>query len=363
MTVIARGLCRLTALTVLSMPSFFSTTFVASATSNESCNSETKIKIPTLSLSNGVEMPQYAAGTAYRTGWVFRPDFAYRAINRALDAGITHIDTALVYRSQKPIGAVLGARFASYDGPTRGDIFVTTKVFHPQFPGVLFTGDALHLDTITPEEVTREVTRHVERCLHELDTGYIDLLLLHWPGQFSGQTVEDNRARRIAAWNVLEKALESGFVRSIGVSNFSPAHLDQLMEDGAVVRPMVNQIETSVFMRHEGIIRYCQEHGIVVMAYSPLGAPEHGKAGKNDMLEDGELVRMGHKYGVNTGIIAMRYLVQRGIALTALSTSADRLNSNLDVFTFALDDDDMAVLEGLNKNKSMLGLVSPYDIN
>jgi len=311
-------------------------------------------------------MPQYAAGTAYRTGWLFRPDFAYRSINRALDAGIRHIDTALVYRSQKPIGAVLGTRFASYDGLSREDVFVTTKVFHPQFPGVLFDGDALHLDTITPEEVTKEVTRHVERCLHELNTGYIDLILLHWPGDFSDstmQTVDDNRARRIAAWNVLEQALERKLVRSIGVSNFSPAHLEQLMEDGAVVRPMVNQIETSVFMRHEGIIRYCQEHEIVVMAYSPLGAPEHGKAGRNEMLEDGELVRMGEKYGVNTGLIAMRYVVQRGIALTALSTSVDRLKSNLGVFSFSLDEEDMAVLEGLNKNKSMLGLVSPYDIN
>lgn len=306
-------------------------------------------------------MPQYAAGTAYRSGWQFRPDFAYQAIPRTLDAGIRHIDTALVYRSQKQIGFSLGNAFAS-SHVQREDIFLTTKVFHPQFPGVLFPGDALQLDKITPEEVTVEVGRHVERCLHELNTGYLDLLLLHWPGDFDPSVDPTiGRARRLAAWKVLEETLENKWTRAIGVSNFSAVHLEQLVEDGATVRPMVNQIETSVFMRHEEIILYCEDHGIVVMAYSPLGSPDGG--GKNEMLEDGELVRMADTYGMNTGHIALRYLVQRGFALTALSTSAHRLKSNLDVFSFSLSEEDMAVLDGLNKNKSMLGLVSPNDIS
>jgi len=306
-------------------------------------------------------MPQYASGTAYRSGWLFRPDLAYQAIQHTLDAGIRHIDTALVYRSQKPIGSVLGTAFTS-GSYQRDDIFVTTKVFHPQFPGVLFEGDALHLNTITPEEVTVEVNRNIERCLNELNTGYLDLLLLHWPGDFD-ESVDPTiaRARRLAAWNVFEAALANKWTRAIGVSNFSVKHLEQLVEDGATVRPMVNQIETSVFMRHEEIIRYCEEQGIVVMAYSPLGAP--GVGGKNEMLEDGELMRMADKYEMNAGQIAMRYLVQRGFALTALSTSAHRLVSNLDIFSFSLSEEEMTVLDGLNKKKSMLGLVSPNDIS
>lgn len=315
-------------------------------------------------------MPQFAAGTCYRKGWTIRPELAYEAVTHSLDAGINHYDTALVYRSQKPIGTTLGNAYAN-GSVTRDDLFLTTKVFHGFMEGVVMKGDTLPLSDITPDEVTVKLMEHVERCLHELNVGYVDMLLLHWPADFNKEEddennsesdeekVAKNRARRIAAWKVLESALSYGYTRAIGVSNFSEIHLEQLMEDGASIRPMVNQIETSVFIRHEKIIEYCEEHGIVVQAYSPLGAPVH-EDGTNQMLEHAELIRMGEKYGMNTGQIAMRYLVQRGFALTALSTSKNRLKSNLDIFKFVLDAEDMKILDDLNTKQTLLGVQSPY---
>jgi len=303
-------------------------------------------------------MPQFAAGTCYRTNWNFRPEFAYPAVNHALDAGITHFDTALVYRSQKPLGFVLGTAFAS-SSIRRDNVFITTKVFHPQVPGVVFEDDALAIDTKTPHDITKDVTKHVQRCLHELNVGFVDLLLLHWPADFKNESnTSTSRARRIAAWKVLESTLENGWARAIGVSNFSEEHLEQLRDDGASIVPMVNQIETSVFVRHENIIQYCTENGIVVQAYSPLGSNKD-----NEMLEHPELIRMAEQYGMNTGQIAMRYIVQRNFALVALSTSPQRLKSNLDIFNFVLRDEDMKILDDLNQNKSMLGLISPYELN
>lgn len=309
-------------------------------------------------------MPQFAAGTCFRVGATFLPERAYRSVTLALESGIRHIDTALVYRSHRQINSVLSTFFANGQ-LARDDVFVTSKVLHGpmNIPSFNEYDSTLDMDSMTVEQIAFAILRHVERTLDELGVGYVDLLLLHWPTQWNTKgdsTV--NREKRLAAWKILEQTLHRGWARAIGVSNFSEIHLRQLEEDGATVRPMVNQIETSVYVQYDDIIKYCRENNIVVQAFSPLGAPESG-SDVNALLADPVLNDLAMKYDKNVGQIALRYLVQKGLAITALSTSEHRIKSNLDIFNFSLEDTDMEKLNGLKGKKSMLGLPSPYDLS
>jgi diketogulonate reductase-like aldo/keto reductase len=180
-------------------------------------------------------------------------------------------------------------------------------------------------------------------------------MLLHWPATFRSQD-PGNAARRIAAWKVLESFYKRGWTRAIGVSNFGVAHIQQLMQDGAEIPPMVNQIEASVFLQFGDIVEYCHAHGIVLQAYSPLGR------GLVDITKDAVVVAIAKKHNRNEGQIAMRYLVQLGYAVTFLSSSAERLVSNQDIFAFELDEQDMKELSALNRPDGSWGLPSPDEM-
>mmetsp|Transcript_47066 Transcript_47066/g.69724 ORF Transcript_47066/g.69724 Transcript_47066/m.69724 type:complete len:358 (+) Transcript_47066:72-1145(+) len=334
------------------------------SSSDSTCN-----VTPNVKLRNGVEMPQLALGTApLVTGGEdvipinpkfegFLPELVYRSLTLALEAGIRHIDTALCYRSHLQVSRVLGDFFAS-GKLKRSDVFITSKVFHPYNSG-FSTSDTVMLDlgTMTPEQVTDIVTKHFERSLTELGVGFVDLMLLHWPGEWYSKDSDGNAARRLAAWRVLEAMYEKGWARAIGVSNFSEHHLERLQKDGANVIPMVNQIEASVFVQYDSIIEYCKKHFIIPEAYSPLGR------GVNHVTTNPTVLAIGEKHGKDSGQIALRYLIQRGFAVTFLSTSEKRLKSNQEIFDFELDTDDMDMLSGLNRPDGSWGLCTPSEIS
>mmetsp|Transcript_14155 Transcript_14155/g.20860 ORF Transcript_14155/g.20860 Transcript_14155/m.20860 type:complete len:332 (+) Transcript_14155:109-1104(+) len=321
-------------------------------------------KIENVTLWNGVQMPQIAVGTAFfdpkglhSTGkryFALLPERAYRSVTLAIEAGIRHIDTAYVYRTHEAIRAVLGGMFASGE-LTREDVFITSKIFHGD-KGIGPKGTALMIDDLSPEEVEKEVTRHFEKSLIELGVGYVDLMLLHWPAQFNSKDAL-NPQRRLAAWRVLESMYEKGWTRAIGVSNFSEIHLARLMEDGAKVKPMVNQIETSVYNQFDKIIQYCEENDIIIEAYSPLGN------GATNMLEDPVILSIAEKHDKNAGQIALRYLVQLGYVVLPRSSSPERLRTNLEIFSFQLDEEDMEQLARLKKISGSWGLPSPYNMS
>ena len=169
--------------------------------------------VPSIRLANGVEMPVVAAGTCHRdcsktdnspSGVPSNPNFfgflqerTYRSLTLALDMGYSHIDTALVYRSQKAIGAVLASKFISGE-LEREDVFITSKVFHGEMAGLTRRGSTLPLDDMTPEEVADAIEGQFETVLEELNVGYVDLMLMHWPAIMDSKD-ENNRARRLAA--------------------------------------------------------------------------------------------------------------------------------------------------------------------
>lgn len=323
-------------------------------------------------LSNGVEMPALALGTAPLSSTKkevsenpsfvgFLPERVYRSVQLALDSGLRHIDTALMYRSHRQISQVLGNFFA-LGKLERKDVFLTSKVFHPPTNG-FSTSDVempANLNSMTPDQVSKHVMHQFEQTLVELGIGYVDLMLLHWPGQedTSNPTgVDGNAGRRYAAWSVLESMYEKGWARAIGVSNFSEYHLEQLRKDGARIVPMVNQIEASIFLQYNNILKYCQDHNIVPEAYSPLGR------GVKSVTTDPVVLSIAEKHGKNSGQIALKYLLQLGYAVTFLSQSEKHITSNQQVFDFELDRSDLEKLSSLNVPNGTWGLSSPYDIS
>jgi diketogulonate reductase-like aldo/keto reductase len=235
-------------------------------------------------------------------------------------------------------------------------LFVATKVYHPMIP-IATPSSAMpdDLDSLTPEEISKIVTRQVEQSLEELGLGYLDLVLIHWPANHNS-TDPLNAARRMAAWKVLEGFYERGWIRAIGVSNFSEHHLEDLIHNSTIV-PMVNQIEASVYLQWDNIVDYCRTHKIVVEAFSPLG---HGAA---NVISDENVLIIAKKHDKDAGQIAMRYLVQKGYALTFSTSSEKRLSTNQDIFHFILDPDDIEALDALNGTAETTGQPSPYDMS
>lgn len=321
--------------------------------------------IPTIKLHNGVKMPLLSLGTSHAvfgeshkdnnvTFIGFTPEKAYRQIELALRSGIRSFDTALMYGTQPHIGHVLANWWMNGWLQNREDVFITTKVFHEPAAGFgLAANHQVNLEYMSPEEVAKQTEQHIEQCLKELGIGYIDLMLMHWPST-EGQPEDISRKRRIAAWRVLELFYKRGWLRAIGVSNFNENHLQQLLDDGAEICPMVNQIEASPYLQFDKIVAYCQNRDILVQSYSPLGS------GKNDVKNDKLLKQLAETYQKDIGQIAFRYLIQKGYAVAFLTKSENRMVGNCDVFDFELSGWHMKEIDQLNRVNGTWGLPSPY---
>jgi diketogulonate reductase-like aldo/keto reductase len=292
----------------------------------------------------------------------FLPERCYRQVQLALESGIRSFEMGRIYRSHRPVGHVLGEWFRTGQ-LQRSDVFLITKVFHGNAERVATQNSHMYnLEDLTPDQVTEQVTSEIEEALLELGVGSIDLLLLHWPasalgngnGNGNGGDATANRQRRLAAWKVLERFYQKGWVRAIGVSNFSEHHLEQLREDGTTITPMVNQIEASLSVQYPQIRDYCQQHQIVCQAFSPL------KRGK---LEESHLVdSIAEKYSKTSAQVALRYLVQMGYAVLFLSTNAERMVSNHEIFDFELNQPEMDELNTLPREDGTWGLPTPYEL-
>lgn len=335
----------------------------ASASSSAEC-----LAIPTRQLRNGLDMPVLSLGNLYLvTDTANEPDLppsfvgllperVFRQTELALSQGVRAFDTAFIYRSQGPMGLVVGDWLRTGRLQSREDLFITSKIFHPDATAVAFRQSHMpDLHNMTPEAVSKETRRQFEACLMELGMGYIDLMLLHWPSGKGLGSPELNRKHRHEAWKVLEEMYRRGWARAIGVSNFAPKHLEQLKEDGATIVPMVNQFEASVTLQYTDILAYCKANGIVPQAYSPLG-----RAAKEVPQY---VTSLATKYGKDHGQISLRYLYQLGYAITYSTSSEKRMVSNTQIFDFELTDDEMTELNGLNVPDGGWGFDSPHDLD
>lgn len=259
-----------------------------------------------VTLNNGVVMPILGYG-------VFQipdPQECERCVVEAIGSGYRLIDTAASYLNEEAVG-----RGIKNAGVPRTDLFVTTKLW------VQDTG----------YERTQQA---IEKSLRRLQLDYLDLYLIHQPfGDVHG------------SWRAMQDALKAGKVRAIGVSNFHPDRLMDIIGFNDVV-PAVNQIEVNPFHQQEESVAFMRENGVQAEAWAPFAE------GRNNLFQNEALVDIGHKHGRSVGQVVLRWVVQRGIVALAKSVRKERMEENLRVLDFALDEADMARISQLETGES-----------
>lgn len=265
------------------------------------------IHIPNVTLNNGVEMPIVGFGV-----FQIPADDTEKAVNDALMAGYRHFDTAASYGNEEAVGrAIKGS------GIPRGDLFVTTK---------LWIQSRLGEDP---------VKRAFETSLQRLGLDYLDLYLIHQPlGDY------------YSAWRAMQEMHRGGLVRAIGVANFYPDRLVDLIEHNETV-PAVNQIETHPFFQRVEYQKLMQERGVQVESWGPLAE------GKNGIFTNPTLTAIGTAHGKSVAQVVLRWLVQREVVVIPKSVRAERMAENMSVFDFHLSDDDMSQIAALDTGVSV----------
>jgi diketogulonate reductase-like aldo/keto reductase len=251
----------------------------------------------TRALADGTTIPLLGLGV-----WQVRDGHeCVDAVRWALELGYRHIDTAQAYGNEASVGQGLRE-----SGVPRDEVYITTKFY----PGA--------------DDPADEAARSLER----LGVDHVDLYIVHWPQ--GGPTW---------AWPGMERARELGYTRSIGVSNFSADEIDALLSI-ANVPPVVNQVQFSPYEYRRALLDHCEEHGIVLEAYSPLGTGRH--------LGSKAVVQIAQRLGRTPAQVLLRWCVQRGIPVIPKSTRRERIAENAQIFDFELTDDDVAQLDALD---------------
>lgn len=312
-------------------------------------------------LSNGVRMPAVAFGCAFGD-WVgatdfqgFLPEQGWRALTLAFEAGYRAFDGAHVYGTERILGDVLGREFSA-GRLSREDVFITTKLAHPSAPPHINISHLRTWDANAVPDVAQQVKDDMAKTLDDLCLGYVDLALVHWPGPFSNQdSARARRARRVI-WTTFVELLEKGATRAIGVSNFSVRHLQELIEDVPHLKPMVNQLEIHPYCRDSALESFCKEHGMVISAYAPFASGAFG------MLQDPILVSIAKRHGVSAGQVVLRWHIQSGRTVLPKSSKLSRMRENLDLFSFALSEEDMDAIDGLGAGEARRTCPDPESV-
>lgn len=259
--------------------------------------------LPTLRLNDGHIMPQIGLGTAS-----LNDDQIVPVLVTAIEAGYRHIDTAYRYGNQRGVGKGIRA-----SGIPREVLFVTTKL-DGEFQG------------------NERAIAGLDECLRQLGLEYVDLLLIHWP--------LPQRNEYISTWQTFEKLLATGKTRSIGVSNFKPAHLERLFAE-TTIRPVANQIQLSPRITRPDHVAYDRAHDIVTVAWSPLGPG-------SDLLHEPTLATIGATYGKTPAQVVLRWMVELGLVAIPRSSNPHRLAQNIDIFDFRLTAAEIAAITALD---------------
>ncbi len=264
-----------------------------------------------IKLNNDTAIPCLGFGT-YK---IKDPVEAYNSTKSALEAGYRHIDTAAFYENEKQVGQAIND-FMKENDVKREDIFVTSKVWK--------------------SELGYEKTLAAfEKTMEEIGLDYLDLYLIHWPASYAFDDDWENTNR--STWKAMIEIYRSGRVKAIGVSNFLTHHLKALMEFDII--PAVDQIEINPGFLQEDTLDFCQKHGILVEAWSPLG---RGKSLDHPLLKE-----LADKYGKTVAQIIIRWDIQHDVVPLPKSVNPDRIISNSQVFDFELSDEDMAKIDAI----------------
>lgn len=265
----------------------------------------------TFTLSNGVKIPKLGLGT-----WLISQDDAEKAVSEAIKMGYRHIDTAQDYGNEAEVAAAIKA-----SGVKREDIFLTTKL-------------------AARYKSYDEAAAAIDGSLERMGLDYVDLMIIHSPqpwDKFLGDDrfFEGNRE----AWRALEDAHKAGKIRAIGLSNFQPQDIDNILES-CTVKPVVHQILAHVTNMPNELIKYSEDKGMLVEAYSPVG---HGELFKNEQIK-----HMAEKYGVSIPQLCIRYDLQKGLLPLPKTANPDHMKNNADL-DFVISREDMDTLDDMKK--------------
>ena len=263
-----------------------------------------------IKLNNGVEIPCVGYGT-FRTA----PAVTAQAVQDAIAAGYRHIDTAKVYENEVGVGQGIKAA-----GVPREELFVTSKLWN----------------TDRGYEATKAA---FQASLDRLGLDYLDLYLIHWPAnekQFGADAAKINAE----TWRAMEELYEAGKIRAIGLSNFMPHHVAELLKT-AKIKPMVDQIEVHPGWTHAEEIKKLQAMDIVVEAWGPLG----GQGAT--VLVDPTMQKIAAAHGKSTAQVSLRWILQQGVVPLPKSVHVDRLKQNMELFDFELSNEEMQTIAAL----------------
>ena len=277
---------------------------------------------PVINLNDGTTIPQLGFGTLNvpenRSGSEQATEITAEAVRQAIAAGYRHVDTAQMYGNEAGVG-----RGVATAGVPRSDVHITSKL-----------SNANH----RPQDVRRSF----DETLRKLRTDQLDLFLMHWPLPmlYDGDYP--------STWQAITGLKADGRLRSAGVSNFQPDHLDRIIRETGT-RPAVNQIEVHPYFRNDAARHASQRHGIAVEAWSPLG--------QGAVLKDEVIERIAAGHGKTTAQVILRWHVQRGDIIFPKSARPERMTENIRIFDFALADEDMAAIDALDRGED--GRIGP----
>jgi len=284
------------------------------------------------------EIPVVGLGT-----WQSKPGVVGAAVEKALSSGYKHIDCAHVYQNEAEIGESFTKMFGE-GGIKREDIFITSKLWN-----TFHRAD--------------EVEAACDTTLKNLQLDYLDLYLIHWPvglepGKGTLFPVDDDKVALMDSkapsfaetWGAMEKLVESGKCKNIGLSNFNQAQIEEVLSS-AKIKPANLQVESHPHLPNLELLEFCKKNDISFVAYSPLGNPGSAfrREDQVDLLHDEDVLKIAQKHSVSAGQVLIRYQVDKGNVVIPKSVTPSRIEENLNVFGFSLDSSDMDTLNNLYK--------------
>jgi 2,5-diketo-D-gluconate reductase A len=273
--------------------------------------------VPTVDLNDGTTIPQLGFGT-----FQVPPEDTAGVVGQAFEVGYRHIDTAQGYRNEEGVGRAVAAA-----GVPRDELYITSKLDNSNH---------------APEDVRRSFDETLER----LGLDHLDLFLIHWP-------LPNGEVDYVDTWRAVTELVADGRLRSAGVSNFEPTHLDRIV-DATGVAPVVNQIEAHPYFHNDVAREASLRHGTAVEAWAPLG--------QGALLDDDTLVEVAERNGCTAAQVALRWAMQRGDIVFPKSSNVDRMRENLAAIEVELSGEDVATIDALDRGEDGRGGPHPDEL-
>ncbi len=276
----------------------------------------------TFKMNNGVEIPCIGYGT-----YLTPDEGTFQAVTEAIKVGYRHVDTAAFYQNERGVGKAINEC-----GLPREELFVTSKVWNS-------------------DRGYEKTKAAFAASMEKLNLEYMDLCLIHWPAN-KKQFGEEAKSINAETWRAFEELYAEGKIKTIGLSNFLPHHIDELMET-AKVKPMLNQIEFHPGWAQLEIVEYCHRNDIVVEAWSPLG--------RKDAIGNEFLMGIGAKYNKTVAQVCIRWCLQHDVLPLPKTETPSRMVENADVFDFELSAEDMKTIDALENLGGQCALPDEVD--